>query len=147
MRAPSVEDLVVMFGVMQDKIKRLENSRAEDPHLIGGTGEPPFQSPWVNFDNSSATPSVTPGHRNACFYRDGDHVHIAGVVKSGSSSSVIFILPVGFRPEANRSFIVGSGSGIALLIVETNGEVTPINLASGNVTTDLSLDGSYFRVT
>jgi microcystin-dependent protein len=65
---------------------------AMDPmHLVGQAGEPAFQNGWVNY----------PGYQAAGFrkYPDGK-VRLKGLIQSGTTGTVAFTLPSGYRPPA-----------------------------------------------
>lgn len=77
-----------------------------------------------------------------------DQVFLSGQVKSSASAPYkLFDLPVNFRPSANMIISTASvGSGgweLAILEVKTSGEV---NLAHGNATTLLTLEGVSFNL-
>lgn len=61
---------------------------------VGDTGVP-FQNSWVNYDTIWAA---------AAYRKIGNAVYLRGLVRSGSVPSVIFTLPVGFRPLKNEAF-------------------------------------------
>lgn len=59
---------------------------------IGNAGRPAFQNSWSNFGSTTTT---------LRFYKDmSGFVHIEGYVTGGTLSSVVFTLPVGYRPSA-----------------------------------------------
>ncbi len=65
----------------------------EQFHQIGASGEPGFQHGWTNNGTYEAP---------AGFYKDREGVvHLTGDV-AGSSGSVIFQLPAGYRPAAGK---------------------------------------------
>lgn len=70
-------------------------------HIVGGSGEPPFQNGWVNYDTT---------HPVAAFRKlpDGtvqvEGLVAGGTVSNGSTTATIFTLPGGYRPRpAGRS--------------------------------------------
>lgn len=70
-------------------------------HLVGGAGEPAFQTTWVNEVGQTA----------ASFYKDRGRVYLNGLVKGGGLSTVVFILPVGYRPPSSVTFAISTGIG------------------------------------
>jgi hypothetical protein len=90
-------------------------SDSEAYHEIGAPGEPPFQNGWSNF---SATFS------SAAFYMDDlGVVHLKGAL-AGTSGTVAFTLPAGYRPalELFLPLAVG-GPAAGNMQVRANGEV------------------------
>jgi hypothetical protein len=70
-------------------------------HEVGKPGEPAFQHGWGNGD---------PLQETAAFYKDREGVvHLKGVVVGGAFDTMMFHLPVGYRPAAGKvlSFVVG----------------------------------------
>ena len=63
-------------------------------HEVGVTGEPAFEHGWVNYGGVFAT----------CAFRIDamGFVHLKGLIKSGSST--IFMLPIGYHPNATQIF-------------------------------------------
>lgn len=58
--------------------------------------------------NSWSNHSVS--YASAGYYKDNvDVVHLRGLVKGGSVSSNIFVLPTGYRPSAREVFLVFCG--------------------------------------
>ena len=78
----------------------------------------------VTYVNSWAN---VPGNQGAQYRKRDDDVTVRGLTRSGSSGTVAFTLPVGFRPPANNSFTQLGGTGVVTnqnAQVATNGEVT-----------------------
>lgn len=96
-----------------------------------------LQNNWVNFNNNYSLPA---------YYLDNDSiVHLKGFVKNGTTTqnTIIFSLPLGYRPTEIKVFAVPSGDGtFGRVDVLPNGNV---QFYSG-VNTYLSLDGISFRV-
>ena len=89
--------------------------------LISGapvTFAPTLLSGWVNYGDGFAA---------AGYYKGPDNrVHLQGLIKSGTvaDGTVIFTLPVGFRPLQKEIFIVFiSGGGFGRVDVNDNGSV------------------------
>jgi hypothetical protein len=98
---------------------------------------PLFQSGWLDYDAGATF--------NPARYRKDAYgrVHLKGLVKSGTNFT-IFILPVGYRPQARVAFFVSgwqAGHVIGRIDVLTTGEVYWV--AGGTVY--MSLDGITFK--
>jgi hypothetical protein len=98
-------------------------------HLVGGTGEPGFQSGFVNYDNNAATPGAAP-QRNVRFRKFPDgRVMLAGLPKAPGTNAFLtaFTLPVGYRPASNAvQFQIpcgGGGTNVQLCTVYPTGVV------------------------
>ena len=97
-----------------------------------------FQTNWQNYGN---------GYAPAKYYKDKEGVvHLSGLVKNSLNPapvSIIFVLPVGFRPlDGQRIFIVGGVNVATRIEVATDGKVY---YTFGGSTADISLDGITFR--
>jgi microcystin-dependent protein len=117
--------------------------------FVGGAGQPAFQNGWVNYDNGAAGPSGNPAFRDACFWKDPyDIVHLQGCVRSGASGTVIFALPVGYRPTRSSIGIPTIGAnGVSYTSVDSAGSVILTNWTTGtNVNSYAFLDGLTFRL-
>lgn len=109
---------------------------------IGDTGQPAFQNGWVNYSNGSD------GNPNAGFWRSKSGiVYLRGLCKSGAVGTIIFTLPVGFRPgifagvTTHYRFAVNSSNLFGAVRVTSIGDVF-IDVAS---TTWIDLAGIQFR--
>lgn len=99
---------------------------------IGSTGQPAFESSWVNFDTT---------HSSAAFRMDPDGVvHLKGLVKSGVVGNAVCTLPAGFRPPKKVSIATISNSAIGRLSVTNAGAV----LAETGSNVWFSLDNAAF---
>lgn len=102
---------------------------------VGATGEPAFQNSWVNY---------SAGYQTAAFYKDkSGRVHLRGLVKSGTDGTVIFTLPVGYRPEAISLHTTLSNNAVARVDITSTGNVHPN--ATYSDPNWISLDGISFR--
>jgi hypothetical protein len=127
--------------------KRTSALEAIEPvRKIGATGQPAFQGAWVNYDNGLTVPGGGT-QRDAGFYRHLGHVYLFGVVKSGTSGTTVFTLPVGYRPAVlGRQFVTTASNGPATVWISSSGDVQLANLvASSSVATYCFLDGVVFR--
>jgi hypothetical protein len=127
--------------------KRTSALEAIEPvRKIGATGQPAFQGAWVNYDNGLTVPGGGT-QRDAGFYRHLGHVYLFGVVKSGTSGTTVFTLPVGYRPAVfNHQFVAAASNGLATVVISSSGDVQLANLvASSSVATYCFLDGIVFR--
>jgi len=106
----------------------------EAVHYVGADGEPAFQNSWENFD-----PNPGPTGRDLFFYRLHGRVYIEGVIKSGTSGTVVFELPEGYRPlpQTNTpvNCVIPCSGGLGVLGVRVNGEVFVSNAVNGISTT------------
>lgn len=89
--------------------------------LISGapaTFAPALLNSWINYAD---------GFSQAQYYKDAsDVVHLTGLIKNGltADGTVIFTLPVGYRPALKEIFIVFiSGGGFGRIDVNDNGNV------------------------
>ena len=91
-------------------------------HVIGQPGQPAFENSWVNYDITS--------YQAASFWKDRNMVHIAGLVKSGSSFTV-FTLPSGYRPPFAEFFPAATDTGYGSVVVGADGHVSLISGGTG----------------
>lgn len=96
-------------------------------HLVGGAGEPAFQNSWVNF--GAGNPALA--FRK---FPDGT-VNIRGMVKTGATGTVVFTLPVGYRPPSDLAWLCFAANATGYVGVSANGNVTLNNYASGSSVT------------
>lgn len=94
-----------------------QTADATEWHSVGAAGEPAFENSWVN-DTAS-------GWQVTQFRRVGDTVEVRGAVESGTATSTIFTLPVGFRPPDEVGHIQQStATGAATTQVAPSGAVS-----------------------
>lgn len=103
-------------------------------HLVGAAGQPAFQGTWVSYGADRA-----PRFRK---YPDGK-VKLAGAVKSGVNGTVVFTLPVGYRPASVLSYVTYFSGGTGQVTILTDGTVTLANL-TGTGATQAALDEIEF---
>ena len=102
-------------------------------HWVGGPGEPAFQNGWVKYNTTYNPPG---------FWKDPwGTVHLSGMLKSGTSGTDMFTLPVGYRPEYAQLYPALSDTGMGRVDVYPDGRVQHI---SGG-TAWFSIDGRTFR--
>jgi hypothetical protein len=95
---------------------------------------PTLLNTWVNYG---------PGFNTPQYYIDKESVvHLKGLVKNGAVGTVIFTLPVGYRPTEQYIFTVNSGGAFGRVDVAAYGDVIVV---TGN-SSWVSLDGISFRV-
>jgi hypothetical protein len=107
---------------------------AQEPvHLIGATGEPPFENGWTNFGTTFSS---------AGFWKDSfGVVHLQGTIKNGAGATTAFTLPVGYRPAQDLFMPVATGATTAPYVyLRTTGAVQPQNNGG-----DDGFDGLSFR--
>lgn len=127
---------------IKKQIQKIETDKIttgkEDWHEIGATGEPAFQNSWVNYNAHL----VSPYYATAGFYKDElGFVHLKGLVKSGTLSTIIFTLPEGYRPLERHLFDAQSDGANGRVDVSADGTV----LQQGGSTGYLSLEGIIFK--
>lgn len=106
-------------------------------HEVGDPGEPAFQNNWTNYSPG--------GVETAGFYRDRlGVVHLKGYVNSGTAA-LIFTLPPGYRPSADKFFpSVDANSGTtSWLEVYSDGDV--VGVEAGGKFGQKTLDGVAYR--
>jgi S-layer homology domain len=106
-------------------------------HIVGDTGEPPFENGWTNFGG---------GRTTAGFYIDSQNVvHLKGSITGGASGTTAFTLPPGYRPAATLLLPVSSGSFVIVVAtLQSDGTLHPF--CSGGCVGSVGLDGLSFRV-
>lgn len=96
---------------------------------------PTLNAPWTNYGDVFAM---------AAYRKDGGHVQLRGLVKGGAGNTVIFVLPVSFRPPTQQIYIAASDAIAPTRIdIKTTGEVT-LSLPSTGTMGWLSLDAIAF---
>jgi len=95
---------------------------------------PTLLNSWVNYGSAFSI---------AGYYKDSNGiVHLRGLVKNGSNTTVIFQLPAGYRPEYRTlNAVVTDSNAIGRVDVLANGNVHGDNVSSGWC----SLDDISFR--
>src|SRR5262245_56448745 len=114
--------------------------RRKNPGIDAWTA-PSFTNSWTNFGGSWAPV----GYR----LDESGIVHLHGIMVPGSFASAAFSLPVGYRPEADLTFVVVVGEPTSfgrVNIIASPGAVTPIVGFSGTGCW-FSLDGVLFHGT
>lgn len=91
-----------------------------------------YQNSWVTY---------SAGH-DAKYYKHDGRVYLSGTVKNGTSGSIIFTLPVGYRPIHAQYFPVVANGTFGYCSLNTNGTVS----ASLGSTAWFSLAGISFMV-
>jgi len=83
---------------------------------IGTAGKPAFQSGWTNYGN---------GWDSAAYMKDSfGFVHIKGMVKGGPSlESIIFTLPIGYRPKGILRHPTDAHGDYGWVNINPNGEI------------------------
>ena len=120
-----------LIGLLNSRMKLLQRAISSQE----GVNAPTLLNGWVNFGGVE-----TP----AGYYKDtSGRVHLRGFIKSGTAAAdtVLFTLPIGYRPSVAINFAVVSNNAFGYIDI----------LASGNVrfqvgsNVSLSLDGISFR--
>ncbi|MBT2750022.1 MULTISPECIES: hypothetical protein [unclassified Lysobacter] len=98
---------------------------------------PTLYVPWANYGDAFA---------NAAYRKDATRVQLRGLVKGGVGSSVVFTLPVGFRPPAQQIYVaVCDAQSPARIDVRSNGDVAVAQPTTGTMGW-LSLDAVVFYI-
>jgi hypothetical protein len=110
----------------------------EPTRIVGTPGNPDFQGSWDN-DGQGAL---------AGFFKDQfGVVHLQGDLDPVGSASTVFVLPPGYRPDAEGAsgpqFSVVADSGTGVIQIDSDGLVRDVNSHSAHVT----LNGITFRAT
>jgi hypothetical protein len=103
-------------------------------HPVGAAGEPVFQNSWVNY----AAGQVAQFRK----YPDGK-VKLQGYIKGGATGTVVFTLPVGYRPPDQVGFSGYCSGGACLVTVNPDGTVQ-VTTVTGAIATLTSLDAVEF---
>jgi hypothetical protein len=103
-------------------------------HPVGAAGEPVFQNSWVNY----AAGQVAQFRK----FPDGK-VKLQGYIKGGATGTVVFTLPVGYRPPDQVGFSGYCSGGACLLTVNPDGTVQ-VTTVTGAIATLTSLDAVEF---
>jgi len=121
---------------LRDLVERIRSLESAGRPLAGDAyTAPTLLNSWANFGS---------GYNTAGYAKDpGGVVRLRGLISGGTATAgtVLFTLPVGYRPAARELFVVLSNNAIGRVDIETNGNVT-IQIGS-NVY--LQLDGLTFR--
>lgn len=120
---------------LEDRIQRIEPGiYPEEWNKIGQAGEPAFQNSWINYGS---------GYDVVSYMRDAaGFVHLRGAATGGSTGTVIFTLPINYRPLTRVAMTTQAiGSGFGSTVIETNGNVALYGVAP------IGLDGILFRTT
>lgn len=98
---------------------------------------------WQDVVLENSWENVGSPYHNAQYYKDPfDIVRLRGRIDTGSSATVAFTLPEGFRPVATEEHPLSDGTDTANAVIASNGQVT-ITDTSG--TPSVSLDGLTFK--
>ena len=107
-------------------------------HIVGDTGEPPFENGWTNFGG---------GRTTVGFYIDTTNVvHLKGSLTGGTSATTAFTLPAGYRPSATL-LMPGAHGGLTKVIdltIDSTGAV--IVFCEGGCSGSVGIDAISFRV-
>jgi len=92
-------------------IGSFENESILTPTLVNG---------WLHFSTTAE-----PWQRGGYWKDKNDVVHLVGLIKSGTTTNgtILFTLPVGYRPVKQEVFIVTTITGTARIDVYPNGQV------------------------
>jgi len=89
----------------------------------GSTGSPLNPGPWQTPTLLNGWVNVGAGGQTVRYRLFGDMVYIEGQVKSGTLNTVVFNLPVGYRPLLQVYAPVAAGSVVGQVAITTGGDV------------------------
>lgn len=100
--------------------------RHDGESVYGVAAEP---GPWlgVTFQNGWTNYGGAPTYVTAKFRKASDRVEVRGAVKSGTVGTVIFTLPVGFRPAEKFIALADNNGSFGRLEVGTDGTVLQLS--------------------
>lgn len=132
-----LSDLIAVIGydMKYVQLQLGDGAIVLDPwHKVDTAGEPVFKNSWVNT-----------GVLNLAQFRKDPFgvVKLSGYVKSGAAGTVVFTLPVGYRPVDQVGFSCYCSGGSCLVTVDANGDVR-VTAVTGAPTTLTSLDDVEF---
>lgn len=86
---------------------------------------------WIALTLNSGDGWIDAG-ADPSYYLDRNRVYLKGAISTGTSGTVAFTLPAGYRPSEQLYFPVlqTGGAAGAILDVNTNGEVTVVRTAA-----------------
>lgn len=99
---------------------------------------PILKNSWTNYSTA---------YQGAGYWKDKcDVVHLCGLIKGGTtvSDTVIFTLPLGYRPALPEKFLAVSNNAICVIDVRATGDVV---IKTGANSSMLSLSGITFKST
>ena len=124
MTAPYGRDAQDRFNAeLQRRIRALEanvsGTQGVDGawHYVGDPGEPAFENSWANAGGADAPVSYIKTMNG--------WVHIRGAFIGGAQNTVVFTLPVGYRPAYQQEMVIPTtaATNYATCVVGTNGSV------------------------
>lgn len=121
------------------KLRLVEEGAAQqmvdDALRVPPTAAPQLLNGWQDFGGTFAGA----GYRR----RSDGRVSLRGLVKGGSVGAAVFVLPEGFRPQADERFVsTGGGGSVALVFVRSSGAV---EVGAGANNASVSLSGISFE--
>lgn len=99
------------FMVSADGVMWQQMTPAPAPYI-----EPTLTAPWANYRQGQ--------HKVGYLKTSAGIVSITGLIAGGSTSSVPFTLPVGYRPDHDRFYPVIAGGGAGVVRITAAGAVT-----------------------
>jgi hypothetical protein len=109
----------------------------------GATFRLPNTEAWTSVGALSGTwANVGAGAQIPRYRKVGDQVFIEGHVKSGTTGTTVFTLPVGYRPPLNMTFATDGSGAYAILSVSSAGVV----VLTGTTGTTMSLNCNFSTV-
>jgi hypothetical protein len=118
---------------LEDATHDFEQLQTKGVDRINGTLVPLTGSAWVAPALINSWANFGGGFETAGYLKDPiGFVHLKGLIVSGATSTVAFVLPAGFRPGATTDHPANSGDGAnaGRAMIAANGNVT-ITFAAG----------------
>lgn len=133
---PNLAPILARITALETQLDSLEADFAalETSLIVEDWHAPTLLNGWVN----AGAPYLNAGYRKDPF----GVVHLRGMVITGTVNTVLFTLPVGYRPSASMYFTITSAASVARLLIEATGNVT---ITQGS-STWTSLNGVTFLV-
>ena len=123
---------------LNDELQRIRDAIGVELWIeIGSTNAPAFENSWVNYNSAT--------NATAAVYKDPfERVWLKGAIKTGSTPSVAFTLPVNYRPSLIISYSSIDGTGTPSANIEIHADGT-VNILAGN-NAFISLDGISWKI-
>lgn len=133
--------VVLAAGLTLDKTNRgqLLAALAVGPtlHYVGDSGEPAFNTTWSQPTSTTSVKLVYGKRRDGRVFVEGS----ADRTGVGASETLIFTLPVGYRPTGLIHFPAHNGSGsYAGVVINSSGLVQILNTANGPVNFEMHIE-------
>lgn len=100
---------------------------------------------WVSATLVNSWVTFNVADQVASYWKDANGtVHVRGRIRSGTSATVCFTLPSGYRPLKREQFVIAAQDGTAEALIAADGTVTLTDVGTGDVNASASLAGINF---